>query len=212
VSQSGFSAADKGAEKPGNPRRISPAFERNIDPICAVLGKLLTSGTVLEIGSGPGQHIAEYRRRFPNLTWIASDPSADFRRSCNAWAEPDAPPAFNIDASQDWADDVSDLSPLRAVVCSNVIHISPIAVLKGIVAGAAKTLAPKGLLIFYGPFAENGVMAPSNADFDAKLRAENPDWGVRDLRDLNALATAFEPVGKLDMPANNLIVVYSLEP
>jgi len=188
-------------------KQFAPSFERNIDPICAVLPNILSSGTVLELGSGTGQHIAQYRARFPGITWIASEPDPVSRASCEAWAGKGAPPTRNIDASSDWASDVADITPLSAILSSNVIHISPIQTLHGILNGAGKTLAPDGCLIFYGPFAESGEMSDGNRAFDASLKSRNPNWGVRDLDTVQTLADGFTLTKRFEMPANNLIIV-----
>lgn len=122
------------------------------------------------------------------------------------------PDPLALDAAEDWAAraDVQALGPLDAVVSMNVIHISPIAVARGIAAGAGKTLAPGGLLIFYGPFKINGShIGEGNVAFDARLRDENPDWGIRDSAEIEALgAKAGLSFATLTaMPANNRLLV-----
>ena len=118
-----------------------------------------------------------------------------------------ARPVLDIDAATDWAraPEVAAVGPLTAVVAMNVIHIAPIAVAEGIVRGAGQALAPQGLLVFYGPFRENGVHSgEGNRRFDEGLRAENPAWGVRDLAEVADMAKAagLSPAAMIAMPAN----------
>ena len=200
-------------------RLHSPSFERNWPPITEGLRPLLQgrSGAVLELGSGTGQHIAHWARAFPGLTWVPTDIHADHHTSIAAWgravgAESLAAP-LDLDAGRDWADDpaVRALGPLAAVLAVNVIHITPWAVAEGVVAGAARALAPGAHLVLYGPFRRGGEhTAPSNAEFDAALRAENPEWGVRDLDAVAALAdgAGLGPAVVREMPANNLLVAF----
>lgn len=199
-------------------RLFSPVFHRTNPPITAQLARLFgdASGPVLEIGSGTGQHAAAMSMAFPKLDWWPSDPDEMHRASIVAWAREyrsaeRAPLA--IDAGGDWAAaaEVRALGPLTAVVSMNVIHIAPWSVAEGIVTGAGKALASGGWLIFYGPFAENGAhTGPGNAAFDARLRVDNSDWGVRDVAEITALAggvgLAFHRL--IEMPANNRLLIY----
>ena len=101
---------------------------------------------------------------------------------------------------------------LAAMLCINVLHISPWSVAENLLRGAARFLRPGGRLFVYGPFMRDGVhTAPSNAAFDASLRAENPGWGVRDTRDLRALAESagLALADIVPMPANNLVLSFS---
>ena len=200
-------------------RLFSPSFERNWPPITEALRPLFAGrgGTVLEIGSGTGQHIAHWAGEFPDLAWLPSDIHPEHHASIAAWgralgAANLAAPVF-LDASGDWAaaDEVLERAPLAAVIAVNVIHIAPWAVAEGIVSGAARALAPEGVLVLYGPFRRGGRhTAESNAAFDASLRAANPDWGVRDLDEVAAAARAagFGPPGVTEMPANNLLAAF----
>lgn len=115
-----------------------------------------------------------------------------------------------IDPGWTWTGDGPSLA-LTAIVCINVVHIAPWAIAQNLMAGAGRLLQNGGRLFLYGPFMRDGAhTAPSNAAFDASLRAQNPEWGVRDLRDLSALAknagmTLAETVA---MPANNLVLAF----
>lgn len=198
-------------------RLYAPAFARNFPPVLVALTPWLggRSGTVLEIGCGTGQHAAGFALAFPALEWWPSDPDEGHRASARAWAAhqgaPDCTP-LALDAATDWASapDCAALGPLTAILSMNVIHIAPPAVCDGILAGAAARLDPGGLLIFYGPFFENGhPPGPGNVAFDAGLRAENPEWGLRVLDDLRrrgaALGLSFAAL--LAMPADNRLLI-----
>ena len=196
-------------------RMYFAVYERNIAPILAALGPVLdgVTGNALEIGSGTGQHIKDFARTFPGLAWTPSDPDPDHRRSIDAWtahAGTTTAPARAIDAAADWAADVADIAPLSLIFSANVIHIAPYAVARGIIAAAGKVLAAGGLLAFYGPFREGGQhTGEGNAEFD-RLRADNPDWGIRDTGELAALA-ADAGLTRRDlvvMPANNRILIF----
>jgi len=192
-------------------------YERNAPPIIAALAPWLAqqSGTVLEIGSGTGQHIGAFSPAFPHLTWQPSDPYGSHRASVKAWAAHlglGNPDPLDLDAASDWFQHpkITTLSPLATILSLNVIHIAPIAVLDGILAGAGKALGPGGLVIFYGPFKINGAhIGDGNAVFDAKLRADNPAWGLRDIADIEtrAQANGLTLLAVQEMPSNNRLVI-----
>jgi SAM-dependent methyltransferase len=199
-------------------RLHSPVFLRNAPPLIAALTRVLgdESGPVLEIGAGTGQHAAAFALGFPELQWWPSDPDPIHRRSIAAWAAelraPDRPP-LALDAAADWASDpaVQALGPLTAVYAGNVTHIAPFAVTEGLVAGAGRALAPGGRLLLYGPFRVDGAfLGEGNRAFDAALRADNPDWGLREITEIDALAHAagLSPEARNAMPANNLLAVW----
>jgi SAM-dependent methyltransferase len=206
------------SDDPADARLHSPVFPRNSPPLLVTLAPWFAgrTGPVLEIGSGTGQHAAAFRLGFPGLDWIASDPDAGHRASVAAWAAEaglPARPVLDLDAAADWAGapEVASLGPLAAVVSMNVIHIAPIAVAEGIVRGAGRALAPQGLLVFYGPFRENGVhTGDGNRRFDEGLRAENPAWGVRDVAEVAEMAKAagLSPAALIAMPANNRLLIF----
>ena len=203
---------------PADARLASPVFDRNVPPLLVALSPWFAgrSGTVLEIGSGTGQHAAAFRLGYPALDWLPSDPDPAHRASCDAWAAHlglPPRPALDLDAGVEWwmRDDMVFHAPLTAVVSMNVIHIAPIAVARGIVEGAGRLLAPSGLLVFYGPFLENGrYTGDGNRRFDDNLRAECPEWGLRDLDEITALARAagLGPAARISMPANNLLAIF----
>jgi SAM-dependent methyltransferase len=206
-------------------RLDAAAFHRNSGPILNVLRRVLggqggQGGHVLEIGSGTGQHIVAFSRALPALTWWPSDPKPVHRRSIEAWARHsglgNVRPPVEIDAAaRGWPLGQPGYPPtgdLAGIVCINVIHIAPWAVAEGVMAAAGRHLRRGGCLVLYGPYAMHGAhTADSNAAFDASLRAQDPQWGVRDTDDIAALAAAngLGVVETVAMPANNLTLVLS---
>ena len=200
-------------------RRRAPSAERNKEPILAVLAKVLPArGTVLEVASGTGQHAAYFAPRLAPRYWQPSDPDLDQHDSIAAWAaEADTDrllPVMALDVRAPvWPVENTVLpAPVTAIVAINMIHIAPWAACQGLMAGAGRLLPGGGVLCLYGPFAVDGEhSAPSNAAFDASLRARDPAWGVRDLADVTraAAAAGLAPAGRFSMPANNLMVVFT---
>ena len=193
-------------------RRSAPHVARNAGPIAEVLrGMLPERGLVLEVASGTGEHALHFAREFPHLRWQPSDPEPAALRSIEAWhreAElPNLLPAVALDArAAEWPVAAAD-----AILCINMIHISPWAATAGLLRGAGRLLAPGAPLYLYGPFRRAGVeTAPSNAAFDASLRARDPEWGLRDLEDVVAEAEGqgFRLETVVPMPANNVSVVF----
>ena len=193
-------------------KRRAPAAERNREPIAAVLAEELSAaGLVLEVASGTGEHAVHFARRFPQLQWQPSDPDPASRDSIGAWREEigvaNLLPPLELDArAADWPATRAD-----AVLCINMIHISPRRATEGLFAHAGHLLPAGAPLIVYGPFLEEGVAtAPSNLDFDAGLKARNPKWGLRPLSWLDTLAAScgLQRTRRVEMPANNLTVVY----
>lgn len=193
-------------------RQTSPSTARNREPISAVLRSVLPhSGVVLEIASGAGEHAVHFAKAFPHLTFQPSDPSPAALDSIAAWlAHEKLPnvraPLFLDAASTDWPVTQAD-----ALICINMIHISPWASCEGLMAGAARILPAGAPLFLYGPYKRNGAhTAPSNEAFDADLKRRNPAWGIRDLEAVSALAQAqgFGAPDITQMPANNLSVVF----
>lgn len=193
-------------------RRMAPATERNREPILAVLREVLPeTGTVLEIASGTGQHAVHFAAALPGVTWQPSDPDAASRASIAAWTahagltNVRAPLALDVRV-QPWGLEQAD-----AMVCINMIHISPWASAEALFAGAGAVLSAGGVLYLYGPYRRDGAhTAPSNAAFDAQLRAANPEWGVREMEAVIALGAAqgLRCDAPIPMPANNFSLVF----
>ncbi len=197
-----------------DPRRYAPAASRNREPILGVLQQFLPAqGLVLEIASGTGEHVAHFAKAMPGLRFQPSDPDPDARASIDAWTTElglsNVQRAIDLNAAtQTWP-----LSGADAVVCINMIHISPWSSAIGLFAGAERALAhaPGGLLYLYGPFRRDGHhTSPSNADFDQQLRRQNAAWGIRDLEAVADIAsqTGFQAPIVVPMPANNLSVIF----
>ena len=199
----------------------APAFHRNHAPITNVLLHLLgdKTGNVIEIGSGTGQHVVTFAAALSNLTWWPSDPDPLHRASIDAWRArhglANVRPPVDLDAAaSDWTlgqDGRPPSQDIDAILGINVLHIAPWPVSLGLIQTAARYLKADGRLVVYGPFARDGVhTAPSNAAFDAHLRQQNDQWGVRDRADLHAAAleNSLELTEIIDMPANNTILVF----
>ena len=193
-----------------------PATSRNQKAILDVLkGALPTSGTVLEVASGSGQHITYFAQQMPQLKWQPSDPEFVARASINAWrielgVSGSVHPALNLDARVDiWS--FAHIKDLNAVISINMIHISPWEACLGLLKNASHILSPGGVLYLYGPFKIGGVhTAQSNADFDLSLQSQDQSWGVRNLDDVAevALNQKFQLMKTVQMPANNLSVIF----
>src|SRR5512146_998051 len=194
----------------------APAFHRNHEAIWSAIGPFLSAqnGDVLELGSGTGQHVTTFAARTPQLTCWPSDIYPSHLSSIDAWrfhtGLPNVRAPQRIDLTDPawlWTADGQTGPLLAAMLCINVLHISPWTVAQNLIAGAGRYLRDGGRLFVYGPFKRDGEhTAPSNAAFDHKLRAENPDWGVRDVADLNTLArdAGLSAAEVTAMPANNL--------
>lgn len=193
-------------------KRHAPATARNSEPIARILEcELPETGLVLEIASGSGEHAVYFARRFPGLSWQPTDRDGEALTSVDAYAAgaglTNLLPALPLDAA-------GNAWPVRqadAVLCINMVHISPWAATQGLFAGAAQVLGSGAPLILYGPYVEAAIeTAASNLVFDAGLRRQNPEWGLRRTEDLDALAAAhgFIRTARAAMPANNLMLVY----
>lgn len=199
------------------PRRV-PAAERNRTAILEVLKDVLpATGTVLEVSSGTGQHAAYFAPELAPRRWQPSEFDRALIGSIEDWAErvPSARllPPVALDACDPvWpVEETSPEFPLTAIVNINMIHIAPWKACLGLLAGAGRILPPDGILYLYGPYRRGGVhTVPSNEDFDRSLQARNPQWGVRDLDDVEAVARdeglLLDQV--IEMPVNNLSVVF----
>lgn len=192
-------------------RRSAPHVARNAAPIVEVLrGALPARGLALEIASGSGEHVLHFAAAFPQLLWQPTDPDPAAVRSIEAWRAgsglANLLPAIALDArAADWPVAAAD-----AILCINMVHISPWAATAGLMRGAGRLLAAGAPLYLYGAYRQAGVpTAPSNEAFHASLKARDPEWGLKTLEDVAAEA---EKNGlRLDavtaMPANNLSVV-----
>lgn len=193
----------------------SPAADRNKEPILARLRQILGErGTVLEIASGTGQHAVWFASSLAGWTWQPSDVDAQMlpaiaERIAQAGLSNVLPPRQLDVTARQWPPFAREFD---AIFCANMLHIAPWSVCEGLMAGAARHLAPGGKLITYGPYFETGVPpAPGNLAFDDSLRARDPSWGIRRL---DAVAEEARRNGLVlaqrhPMPANNLLLVFA---
>jgi len=205
-----------GYTAPMTEKRVAPAAERNKEAILEVLREVLPPrGLVLEVASGSGQHAAFFADALSTLIWQPSDADegalASIRAYCAEAALDNLRLPVLLDASAtSWPIDRAD-----SVVSINMIHIAPWAACLGLLAGGARILPPEAPLVLYGPFAIDGdFIAPSNVDFDRRLRSENAAWGVRELRDVERVAEehGFRLDRAIARPANNQVVVFRRVP
>ena len=199
-------------------RLFFPATERNRGPIGDLLKQLLPgSGAVLELASGSGEHAVCFQQRFPHLHWQASDPDPDHRASINAWIQHQGlsqvmPAALNLDVEhRPWPLPQNLQGAVKAVVCINLLHISPASCTDAVLEESALLLPSGAHLIIYGPFRRNGAhTSASNAAFDQSLRERNHQWGLRELNQVTAIAAkaGFNTENVVSMPANNLTLVF----
>ncbi len=193
-------------------RRSAPHVARNAGPIAEVLAQILPAhGLVLELASGTGEHVLHFAQEFPRLLWQPSDPEPASLRSIEAWRGDSGLfnllPAISLDArAAEWPVPAAD-----AILCINMIHISPWSATVGLMRGAGRLLGEGAPLYLYGPYRQDGVeTAPSNEAFDESLRERDPEWGLRELEAVE------EEAGKqglrldrvVEMPANNLSVIF----
>lgn len=198
-------------DESGEAKRYAPATERNRDAITSVLRTILpSSGIVLEIASGTGEHIVHFAQVFPALTWQPSDPDPAGLASIAAWREEaglaNLKPAVELDASVPWPVIYAD-----AIVCINMVHISPWEATIGLLDGAAKILPENGILYLYGPYRRRGIpTVESNESFDLSLKSRDPAWGLRIVEDVveSAIAKGLQLFDVIEMPANNLSVIF----
>ena len=191
----------------------APATARNRDPILAVLREHFARPMrVLEIGSGTGQHAVHFAAALPHLQWQTSD-LPDNHPGIRAWIEASGRdnvlPPVTIDAADpaSWPDARFD-----AVFTANTLHIMGWPEVEALFANLPRVLAGDATLVVYGPFNIGGQFtAPSNAAFDAQLRAGDPRRGIRDLEAVQALAASAGLLFEADipMPANNRCLVFT---
>lgn len=190
------------------PKLHAAATVRNRVPIGDTLaGVLPDAGTVLEIASGSGEHAVVFASRFPHLTWQPSDHDAQSLASIAAWRQEaglvNLHPPIELDVEKPWP-----LANADAVVCINMIHISPWSASAALFRGAAGVLPLGAPLFLYGPFRIDGSTAPSNIAFEQWLQYRDPRFGVRELRELEAIADGFALTEVHAMPANNHSIVF----
>ena len=197
----------------------SPAADRNKQPILDVLSRVLGArGNALEIASGTGQHVAAFASALREWVWQPTDVDASMLPALASRIEdaglPNLRPPLLLDVTApQWPSHGAALTKsFDAIYCANMLHIAPPAACAGLMRGAARHLLSGGMLITYGPYFDQSPPAPSNRAFDESLRARNPLWGIRRLKDVAAEAQRHGLVlrERHDMPANNLLLVFVL--
>jgi len=192
------------------PLPYSASCERNKAPILKVLQQLLpSSGKILEIGSGTGQHIVYFASHFPVLQWQPSDRD-EYLQGLTArvgrQGSPNILPPIKLDVLDEWPDGVFD-----AAYSANTAHIMGWDAVRATFTGLGAHLGPGGLYCLYGPFNQDDrFTADSNRVFDSHLRNRDPQMGLRDLKALESLANRSQMVlhKQFPMPANNQILVF----
>jgi hypothetical protein len=172
-------------------------------------------GTILEVASGTGEHAVFFAPRLQPRSWLPSDCNPQSLESIKAWQADDPCdflyPPIGLNAENIPWDLKGYEAEIAAIVCINMIHISPWEVCLGLIAGAEQVLPSQGILYLYGPYKQNGEhTAESNAAFDRSLRSSDPLWGVRNLEDVIEVAKTHDlcHLETIEMPANNLSVVF----
>lgn len=215
-------------------RRSAPAAQRNREPIAQVLSEWLPpTGLILEVASGTGEHAVYFAERFPHLEWQPSDIHEDALQSISAWRKaarlPNLRPPLILDSAASYAPsnagaaigrklpsgDGSGIEErgVSAVLCINMVHISPWRASLGLLDGAARVLQRGGALILYGPWLKADIStAPSNLAFDQQLRERDPEWGLRNVEEFEAEAKerGFVLEHLRPMPANNMMLLFRL--
>ena len=193
-------------------KRHAPATARNAQVIADVLvQELPDSGTVLEVASGTGEHAVFMARRFPHLTWQPSDPDDGALASIATYRAEAQLPNLHEPVLLDAKASAWPVAQADAIVCINMVHISPWGASVGLFAAARHLLDRGGPLVLYGPYLEEAVeTTASNLAFDESLKARDAQWGLRRIEDMDALAAdnGFERTARHVMPANNLTLVY----
>ena len=199
-------------------RLFYAATERNREPIAEALLKFLPkSGNVLEIASGSGEHAVYFQRLFSQIVWQSSDPDPICRASIASWIshsglEGKMPEPLQIDVEKSpWPLPVDFCGSLNCIVCINMIHIAPFTATQALFEHSRDLLCSGSVLFFYGPFKKNlSHISISNEKFDEYLKAQNPNWGVRSLEEVEDVAQVcgFEKIALTKMPANNFSVVF----
>ncbi len=189
-----------------------PATQRNRDVILDVLRDILpSSGLVMEIASGSGEHVVHFANALPGLTFQPSDPEADALRSITAWIKDSGATNIRLPLQLDASKETWPVTAADAILCINMIHISPWRATQGLALAAARILKSGAPLYLYGPYRQTGITtAPSNEAFDESLKSRNKEWGLRELDDVSALMmkNGFSAPQVIPMPANNLSVVF----
>ena len=194
-----------------DPRRHAPAASRNRAPILKVLCEHLPQlGTILEIASGTGEHISYFARAMPHLNWQPTDIDTGAILSTAAYCKDASLANLALPKRLDVMSANWPYTQIAGVLCINMIHIAPWSCSAGLISGAAQVLEGNGPLVLYGPFKRNGIhTAPTNETFDRMLQKKNPEWGVRDIEAVEAIArdAGLDESTAIEMPSNNFCLI-----
>lgn len=191
----------------------APATTRNREPILAVLRKAFASRMrVLELGSGTGQHAVYFARALPHLKWHTSD-LPENHDGIRAWIARAGLPNVIAPVALDFASPPEAWPYTRhdAIFSANTLHIASWPQVQAMFANLPRVLAARATVVFYGPFNIGGEFtSPSNAAFDASLRADDPTRGIRDIDAVQGLArgAGLAFIEDIPMPANNRCLVF----
>ncbi len=194
---------------------FAPSAERNVEAICQAVKSIAPkAGEVLEIASGTGQHIVTLAAAMPYLQWCPTEIDPIRRASIKAYIKETAcnniAPPIELNATQTgW----SVTTPPKAMITLvNLLHLISEPETEILIGEAAQTLSQDGKLFLYGPFKRNGVLtSEGDARFDASIRENDPETGYKDDTWIINIANDHGlSLGQtLDMPANNLALVFS---
>lgn len=199
-------------------RLFFPATNRNKNCIADVLSRIIRkNGSILEIGSGSGEHGVAFQKRFPEIVWQTSDPELIHRKSISSWIKYEElnnkmpqPITLNVE-NIPWKIPLKLVDSLQGIVSINMIHVARWTSTKALFRESGRLLRKGQYLILYGPFKIcNKHTSQSNSLFDNSLRMQNELWGIRNLEEvsLEAEKNGFYQEDKISMPANNFSIIY----
>ena len=198
-------------------RLFFSATQRNRDCIGDVLSRIIKKGSVLEIGSGSGEHGVVFQKRFPEIIWQTSDPELMHRKSISSWIEYEElnkkmPQPIPLDLEKiPWRIAFPITHSLIGIVCFNVIHIAQWSCTIALFKESGKLLKNGQFLMLYGPFKIcNEHTSQSNYFFDNSLKMQNDLWGIRNIDEVTeeAKKNGFFREDIISMPANNFSIIY----
>ena len=182
-----------------------------------MLSRIIKKGSVLEIGSGSGEHGVAFQKRFPKIIWQTSDPDLLHRKSISSWIEYEElnkkmpyPLELNVEKSR-WDVPSKLAHSLQGIVSINMIHVAKWNCTTALFKGAGKLLKKEQFLLLYGPFKiGNKHTSQSNYFFDNSLKIQNDLWGIRNLEEVTdeAKKSGFFQEEIITMPANNFSIIF----
>ena len=201
-------------------RLTFPSAKRNRDVIAAVLSDYISPDSLLlEIASGSGEHGVFFQKKFQSIIWQTSDPELAHRKSINSWIKHEGlmskmpePLDLNVEI-RPWPISTKLKQLIKGILCINMIHISPWTCTKALFEESKSYLDKNNFLMIYGPFIRKTMhTSESNLKFNQNLKLQNPHWGLRQLEDVNevAMKNGFKEDKVIEMPSNNLSVIYRL--